>query len=352
MLIMRTSSPKQMAVNISLASAFISAVVLFLLLFSDNNTELLAVIFGILVIFISVYIVVYHMLNNFIFEKINPIYKTIHQKNIPEKDLKRDLEEKDVISEVNDEVVSWAKNKTREIAQLKQMARYRKEFLGNVSHELKTPIFTIQGYVLTLLDGAIDDPEINKKYLKKAEKSINRLIYIVEDLEAITKFESGELTLDYETFDIVSLMKDVFETQELKAKENGIRLIFDSKYDKPVKVYADKERIFQLASNLIVNSINYGQRNGRTTVSFMDMGDNILIEVTDNGLGIEQKDIPRIFERFYRVDKSRSREQGGTGLGLAIVKHVIEAHNQTINVRSTPGKGTSFAFTLSKAKKK
>lgn len=341
-----------MAVNISLASAFISAVVLFLLLFSDNNTELLAVIFGILVIFISVFIVVYHMLNSFIFEKINPIYKTIHQKNIPEKDLKRDLEEKDIISEVNDEVVSWAKNKTREIAQLKQMARYRKEFLGNVSHELKTPIFTIQGYVLTLLDGAIDDPEINKKYLKKAEKSINRLIYIVEDLEAITKFESGELTLDYETFDIVSLMKDVFETQELKAKENGIRLTFDSKYDKPIKVYADKERIFQLASNLIVNSINYGQRNGRTTVSFMDMGDNILIEVTDNGLGIEQKDIPRIFERFYRVDKSRSREQGGTGLGLAIVKHVIEAHNQTINVRSTPGKGTSFAFTLSKAKKK
>ncbi len=341
-----------MAVNIALTSAFISAVVLFLLLFSDNNTELLAVIFGILVIFISVFIVVYHMLNSFIFEKINPIYKTIHQKNIPEKDLKRDLEEKDVISEVNDEVVSWAKNKTREIAQLKQMARYRKEFLGNVSHELKTPIFTIQGYVLTLLDGAIDDPEINKKYLKKAEKSINRLIYIVEDLEAITKFESGELTLDYETFDIVSLMKDVFETQELKAKENGIRLTFDSKYDKPIKVYADKERIFQLASNLIVNSINYGQRNGRTTVSFMDMGDNILIEVTDNGLGIEQKDIPRIFERFYRVDKSRSREQGGTGLGLAIVKHVIEAHNQTINVRSTPGKGTSFAFTLSKAKKK
>jgi two-component system phosphate regulon sensor histidine kinase PhoR len=292
------------------------------------------------------------MLNSFIFEKINPIYKTIHQKNIPEKDLRRDLEEKDIISEVNDEVVSWAKNKTREIAQLKQMARYRKEFLGNVSHELKTPIFTIQGYVLTLLDGAIDDPDINKRYLKKAEKSINRMISIVEDLEAITKFESGELTLNYETFDIVSLMKDVFETQELKAKEKGTRLTFDSKYDKPIRVYADKERIFQLASNLIINSINYGKTNGRTTVSFMDMGDNILVEVTDNGLGIDEKDIPRIFERFYRVDKSRSREQGGTGLGLAIVKHVIEAHNQTINVRSTPGKGSSFAFTLSKAKKK
>lgn len=349
---MRTSSPKQMAVNISLISAFISAVVLLLLLFSDKGTDLLPVIFGILFIFIAVYIVVYYMLNSFIFEKINPIYKTIHQKNIPEKDLRRDLEEKDIIREVNDEVINWAKNKTREIAQLKQMARYRKEFLGNVSHELKTPIFTIQGYVLTLLDGAIDDPEINKKYLKKAEKSINRMISIVEDLEAITKFESGELTLKYETFDMVSLIKDVFETQELKAKEKGTRLSFDSKYDKPIKVYADKERIFQLASNLIVNSINYGKNNGKTTVSFMDMGDNILIEVTDNGLGIEQKHIPRIFERFYRVDKSRSREQGGTGLGLAIVKHVIEAHNQTINVRSTPGKGTSFAFTLSKAKKK
>lgn len=341
-----------MAVNISLISAFISAVVLLLLLFSEKTSDLLPVIFGILFIFIAVYIVVYHMLNSFIFQKINPIYKTIHQKNIPEKDLRRDLEEKDIIREVNDEVITWAKNKTREITQLKQMARYRKEFLGNVSHELKTPIFTIQGYVLTLLDGAIDDPEINKRYLKKAEKSINRMISIVEDLEAITKLESGELKLNYETFDIVALMKDVFETQEFKAKEKGTKLTFDAKYDKPIKVYADKERIFQLASNLVANSINYGKTEGRTTVSFMDMGENILVEVTDNGLGIEEKDVPRIFERFYRVDKSRSREQGGTGLGLAIVKHVIEAHNQTINVRSTPGKGSSFAFTLSKAAKK
>src|SRR6056297_1868475 len=349
---MRTSSPRQMAVNISLISAFISAVVLLLLLYSDKSDDVFPVVFGILFIFIAVYIVVYYMLNSFIFEKINPIYKTIHQKNIPEKELRRDLEEKDVISEVNDEVVSWAKNKTREIAQLKQMARYRKEFLGNVSHELKTPIFTIQGYVLTLLDGAIDDPEINKKYLKKAEKSINRMISIVEDLEAITKLESGELKLNYETFDIVSLMKDVFETQELKAKERGTRLTFVSKYDKSIKVSADKERIYQLVNNLVINSIIYGRENGRTTVSFLDMGDNILIEVTDNGLGIKQREIPRIFERFYRVDKSRSRAQGGTGLGLAIVKHIIEAHDQTINVRSTPGKGTSFAFTLSKGKKK
>lgn len=348
---MRTSSPRQMAANISLISAFISAIVLLLLIFSEKISDLLAVIAGVLFIFIAVFIVIYHMLNSFIFEKINPIYKTIHQKNISEQDLKRDLEEKNMIREVNDEVISWAKNKTREITQLREMARYRKEFLGNVSHELKTPIFTIQGYVLTLLDGAINDPGINRKYLKKAEKNINRMISIVEDLEAITKLESGELKLNYETFDIVSLVKEVFESQELRAKEWGIKLTFDSKYDKPIKVYADRERIYHLVSNLIINSINYGKENGKTTVSFMDMGDNILIEVTDNGLGIDEKDIPRVFERFYRVDKSRSREQGGTGLGLAIVKHVIEAHNQTINVRSTQGKGSSFAFTLSKVKK-
>ena len=348
---MRSSSPRQMAGNISLIASFITAIVLLLLFVSRQYVSVLPIVFGILFVFIAVYIAVYYMLNSFIFEKINPIYKTIHNKNIPEKDLRRDLEEKNIINEVNDEVIDWAKNKTREIAQLKQMAKYRKEFLGNVSHELKTPIFTIQGYVLTLLDGAIDDPEINEKYLKKAEKSINRMISIVEDLESITKLESGELQLRYETFDIVDLFKDVLESQELRAKRKGMKLTFDSKYDKPIKVFADKERIYQLANNLVVNSINYGREKGKTVVSFMDMGDNMLIEVTDDGIGIDEKDIPRIFERFYRVDKSRSREQGGTGLGLAIVKHIIEAHNQTINVRSSKDKGTSFAFTLSKSKK-
>jgi two-component system phosphate regulon sensor histidine kinase PhoR len=349
---MKPTSPRQMAVNIALIASFVAAVVLLLLMLSGRNENVFPVVFGILFIFIAVYIIVYYMLNSFIFEKINPIYKTIHQKNIPEKDLRRDLEDKDIMREVNDEVINWARNKTREIAQLKQMARYRKEFLGNVSHELKTPIFNIQGYVLTLLDGAIDDPEINKKYLKKTEKSINRMISIVEDLEAITKLESGELELKYENFDLTDLIKDVFEAHELRAKEKGTTLTFASRFDKSVKVYADKERVYQLMNNLIINSINYGKEKGKTTVSFMDMGDNILVEVTDDGLGIKESDIPRIFERFYRVDKSRSRDQGGTGLGLAIVKHIIEAHGQTINVRSTPGKGTSFAFTLQKATKK
>jgi two-component system phosphate regulon sensor histidine kinase PhoR len=348
---MKRISPKQTAINIALTSSTISAIVLVILFFSDRELSVLPIIFGILTIFIVIYIAVYYTLNSFIFEKINPIYKTIHNKNIPEKELRKDLEEKDIVKEVNDEVINWAKNKTKEIAQLKQMAKYRKEFLGNVSHELKTPIFTIQGYVLTLQDGAIEDPEINYKYLKKAEKSINRMISIVEDLEAITKLETGELQLNVETFDIVELFREVIDSQELKAKEKGTKLTFDSKYDKPIKVEADKERIYQVATNLIVNSINYGRENGKTEVSFIPMGDHILTEVTDNGIGIAEKDIPRIFERFYRVDKSRSREQGGTGLGLAIVKHIIEAHGQTINVRSTEGEGTSFAFTLKEGKK-
>ena len=348
---MKSFSPRQMAINISLTASVVSALVLVILFFSGQTFSVLPIIFGILTIFITVYIGVYYMLNSFIFEKINPIYKTIHNKNIPEKELRKDLEEKDIIKEVNNEVVDWAKNKTKEIAHLKQMAKYRKEFLGNVSHELKTPIFTIQGYVLTLQDGAIDDPEINQKYLKKAENNINRMISIVEDLEAITKLETGELQLNYETFDIVELFRDVMESQELKAKKQTTSLSFNTKYDKPIKVTADKERIYQVATNLIVNSINYGREKGKTEVSFIPMGENILVEVTDDGIGISEKDIPRIFERFYRVDKSRSREQGGTGLGLAIVKHIIEAHGQTINVRSTKCNGTSFAFTLSKANK-
>ncbi|MFP3860512.1 MAG: sensor histidine kinase [Bacteroidales bacterium] len=349
----KTSSPRKMAVYISLIASFIAAVIMLsLALINNENETLLLIVFGFLFIFIVVYIVVYFMLNRFIFEKINPIYKTIHNKNIPEKELRKDLEERDIIKEVNYEVMDWARHKTKEIAQLKQMAKYRKEFLGNVSHELKTPIFTIQGYILTLLDGGIDDPSINKKYLQKTEKSINRMISIVEDLEAITKLEAGELKLKYETFDIVELFRDVMESQELKARNKATSLTFDTKYDKPIMVEGDKERIYQAASNLVVNSINYGKEGGKTEISFMDMGDNILVEVSDDGIGISERDIPRIFERFYRVDKSRSREQGGTGLGLAIVKHIIEAHNQTINVRSALNKGSSFAFTLSKAKKK
>ncbi|HAN18865.1 MAG: two-component sensor histidine kinase [Bacteroidetes bacterium GWC2_33_15] len=345
---MRTYSPRQMAIIIAVISSLIAGIALVVFYYSIATSFILPLIFSLMLIFIVIYILVSYLLTSFIFEKINPIYKTIHNLNIPENDLKKGLEEKDIINEVNKEVETWANNKTSEIAQLKELAKYRKEFLGNVSHELKTPIFNIQGYVLTLLDGGLEDSSINRTYLEKTEKSINRMISIVQDLEDISKLESGELKLNYSNFDIIELVKEVFDDQELRAKEKDIQLKFNLNYDKAVPIYADREQVDRVLTNLIVNSINYGIEKGTTVVSFMDMGENILCEVTDNGVGIPEKELPRVFERFYRVDKSRSRNAGGTGLGLAIVKHIIEAHNQTIHVRSSVNKGTSFVFTLKK----
>jgi two-component system phosphate regulon sensor histidine kinase PhoR len=231
------------------------------------------------------------------------------------------------------------------------LAEFRKEFLGNVSHELKTPIFNIQGYIHTLLDGAIDDQDVNKSFLGKAARSADRLSDLVADLLEISQLESGELMMEPERFDINALVKDVYEQFEVKAKDRGISLLIKDGCNSPFYVFADRYRIRQVLVNLFINSIKYGNEFGTTTAAYYDMDENILIEVADNGNGISQEHLPRIFERFYRVDKSRAREAGlgGTGLGLAIVKHIIEAHQQTVNVRSTEGKGTTFGFTLQKA---
>ena len=335
-----------MATLIAFIAPVIPGITELILDYPSSPNRILVMVFSILLIFISIYIIVYYLLNNFIFEKINPIYKTILNLNIPEKEIKNKLEDKDMIRDVNEEFQNWANKKTQEIDQLKQMAKYRKEFIGNVSHELKTPIFNIQGYVLTLLDGGLEDESINRLYLEKTEKSINRMISIVNDLESITKLEAGELELNYTDFDIVKLIKEGFDAQELRAKQNKVSLILNS--EKPIWVNADREQIDHLLTNLAVNSINYGKEKGKTEISFTNMGENVLIEISDNGVGIPYNEIPRVFERFYRVDKSRSRNSGGTGLGLAIVKHIVEAHSQTINVRSTVNQGTSFAFTLKK----
>lgn len=339
-----------MAFVIGLFSAILAFISLIISIAVPKSGMWLYILLSVIGVFAVVFIFVYYSLNSFILEKINPIYKTIHNINLPERELRKDLEKKDVINEVKNEVLTWAKSKAREIAQLKQLEKYRKEFLGNVSHELKTPIFNIQGYVLTLLDGGLEDPMINRKYLERTEKSINRMISIVEDLESISRLESGELKLDYNKFNIKVLVEEVFELQEMLAKERNIKLCFESSYEKPLYVLADRNRIFEVVNNLIVNSIKYGNSGGSSTVSFMDMGENLLIEIADDGIGIAKQDLNRIFERFYRTDKSRSRDMGGTGLGLSIVKHIIEAHNQTINVRSTPEIGSSFAFTLAKTK--
>ncbi len=300
------------------------------------------------ILFAVTYFVVKFLFDLFLEKRVNPIYKTIHSQTLSQKELRKKIGSENITKELNREVEDWAAGQTEEIRKLKQLEKYRKDFLGNVSHELKTPIFNIQGYVLTLMDGGIDDPKINRLYLERTEKSINRMISIVEDLESIARLESGEFKLKKESFNIVKLVEEVFESLEMQAKKQNIRLQFDSGYNKSVKVFADRKRITEVMGNLVNNSVKYGKKNGKTVVGFSEKGDKVQIEISDDGIGIEESDLPRIFERFYRVDKSRSRDSGGTGLGLAIVKHIIQAHNQSIKVRSKPGKGTSFVFTLEK----
>ena len=249
------------------------------------------------------------------------------------------------------EVKKFARDKKLEIETLKIREEYRKEFLGNVSHELKTPLFTIQGYLLTLLDGAMEDKNIRTKYLERAEKGVERLIYIVKDLDMITKLEVGEINLDVTKFDIVEVIQNVFDLFEMKAANKNITLTFDTKYAKPIWVMADQEKIQQVVTNLVVNSIKYGKKGGTTEVGIEDLTkDKVIVRITDNGEGIEKQNIPRLFERFYRVDKSGARSEGGSGLGLAIVKHIIEGHDEKIYVESQIGVGSEFSFTLEKTK--
>ncbi len=347
---MKLTAARPMAVFLSMLIALLTGTLTIIFAFSNTTKFYELWIVYVLSVFIIFYIILYYALNNFIIHRIRPIYKTIHNINIPDKKIREKLEDKDIISVVNQEVQEWASSKAAEITQLKQMEKYRKEFLGNVSHELKTPIFNIQGYISTLLDGGLEDEQINRKYLERSEKSINRLISVVDDLEAISSLESMEFKLDFINFDLRKLFDEVFEMYEGQAKSKNIKLHYKSNAVEPVWVYANREKIFEVVSNLINNSLKYGKKDGYTHVEFLDMDKNHLIEIEDNGIGIAEEDIPRIFERFYRSDKSRSREMGGTGLGLAIVKHIIEAHKQNINCRSTLGKGTSFAFTLKKAK--
>jgi two-component system phosphate regulon sensor histidine kinase PhoR len=251
------------------------------------------------------------------------------------------------------EVKKFATDKKLEIEMLKVREEYRREFLGNVSHELKTPLFTVQGYISTLLDGAMEDKVIRKKYLKRAEKGVERLIYIVEDLDMITKLEVGDLNLDYSEFDIVELIQNVFDLLEMKAEKKKITLAFENYHILPNFVWADKDRIQQVIENLIVNSIKYGKINGTTEVAVVNITkEKVLVRISDNGEGIEKQNIPRLFERFYRVNKSGSRSEGGSGLGLAIVKHIIEAHKEKIYVESEFGVGSEFSFTLEKANRK
>ena len=247
------------------------------------------------------------------------------------------------------QVKKFATEKKLEIEMLKDREEYRREFLGNVSHELKTPLFTVQGYISTLLDGAMEDKKIRKKYLERADKGVERLVYIVEDLDMISKLEMGDESMEMVEFDIVELTQNVMDLLEMKANNKEITLNFDSKYFRPIMVFGDYEKIQQVVMNLIVNSIKYGKIGGSTEVGIEDLTNNkVIVRITDNGEGIEKQNIPRLFERFYRVDKSGARSEGGSGLGLSIVKHIIEAHDEKVYVESTFGAGSEFSFTLEK----
>lgn len=300
--------------------------------------------------FITSFLVFYYLLEKYIYTKIKLIYKLIHNLKLG-KDLKEALGEyksSDPIGDVEQEVKEWAGAKKREIDLLKKQEQFRKEFLSNVSHEFKTPLFAIQGYIETLQDCLADDPEMAMKFLKKAENNVERLSYLINDLDAISKLETGEMPINYVKFDFVPLAKEVMDSLEDSATSHNIKLSFKEKYTAPTLVNADREKVRQILINLLQNSIKYGNENGSTAVKIFELHDQYLIEVTDNGIGIEEKHLNRLFERFYRIDSHRSRKEGGTGLGLAIVKHILEAHQQTISVRSTPNIGTTFAFTLEK----
>lgn len=299
--------------------------------------------------FVLCFAVLQYRVERFIYRRIKKIYDDVsllESSSFSSKPVTTDMRT------LTQEIEKFAEDKKIEIDTLKIREEYRKDFLGNVSHELKTPLFTVQGYILTLLDGAMHDKKIREKYLNRANKGVERLIYIVRDLDLITKLEVGGLKLEREEFDIIELVQNVFELLEMKAAEKEITLTFDMEYDQPIYVNADREKIQQVVTNLLVNSIKYGHTNGTTEVSVENLIKNkVIIRVTDNGEGIPKQHIPRLFERFYRVDQSGSRKEGGSGLGLSIVKHIIEAHDEKIYVESEADVGSEFSFTLEKTSK-
>jgi two-component system phosphate regulon sensor histidine kinase PhoR len=253
-----------------------------------------------------------------------------------------------MILNAEEEVKNWKDVKNTEITRLKDQEVFRREFLGNLAHELKTPVFSIQGYILTLLEGGLDDPNVNRNFLERAAKATDRMASILEDLDQITKLEVDELKMEKRSFDLVDLISEIFESLELKAQEKKIKLKFDKFYT-PIYVMADRVKISQVFTNLIGNSIAYGNEGGETKINLLVFESLVTVDVIDNGPGIDSKEIPRLFERFYRVEKSRNRNDGGSGLGLAIVKHILESHEQNIHVRSQVGKGSTFSFSLDKS---
>jgi len=345
---MKDLTPNQIALRIAFLVALSTSLVFFLLEYFKVHTVIVT-LSAFSITFLISYFGFRITIEKFIYKKIKLIYRIIHNlkfdKTKPQKDINLNT---NVLNEVKNEVENWNKTNKEEIERLKGLELYRREFVGNVSHELKTPIFNIQGYLLTLLEGGLEDPNINVNYLERANKSVDRMITLIKNLDEITKLEPENIEINISKVDIIPVIKEIINSLEMQAQKKNITISFDKEPYKPVWVMADSDKIMQVLTNLFVNSIKYGKENGETLVKLFDMHDNILIEIADNGIGISEEHLPRLFERFYRTDKGRNRKDGGSGLGLSIVKHIIEAHNQTINVRSTVGFGSTFSFTLKK----
>ena len=333
------------SIYLTISVGLIAAILFF---FFEDGKELVGLLIFMLLVFLTSFIITQYRAKRFIYNRIKKIYDEVSILN--EDEFSKEYATTD-IDALSKSVQEYVQGKRIEIKNLTERDSFRKDFLGNVAHELKTPLFTVQGYILTLIEGAVNDKLIRDKYLGRANKGVERLVAIVKDLDMIAKLETEGLKMNIEVFNIIDLIQNVFDLLEMRSKKRNITLQFDKIYEFPVFVKADKERIEQVLINLIVNSVKYGKINGITTLGIESYTENkFIIKVVDNGEGIKQEHISRLFERFYRVDQSRSREQGGSGLGLSIVKHIIEAHNETILLKSAFSEGSEFSFTLKKAK--
>ncbi len=346
---MKNRKPIFLLISGSIIIGLVSFILLLFFHFSIEILPLLAIFGFPIIISLSTYLIFAYLINVFIKDRLGLIYRSIRKgKFTKENELRFKLSD-DVITNVEEAAIAWTEERNKEISKLKDQEEFRREFLGNLAHELKTPVFSIQGYVLTLLDGALEDESVNRMFLERASKATDRISRILEDLDQITRLEVEDLKVEFKPFDIFELTKEVFESFEIIAQEKNIKLKFAKEYLNGITVLGDKGKIGQVLTNLIGNSIFYGNENGETVTRFYIVDGIVTIEISDNGPGIEDKYIPRLFERFYRVEKSRNRNEGGSGLGLAIVKHIIESHGQTITVRSTVGLGSTFSFTLDKS---
>jgi len=341
-------SPKELSAFTALALSVPISLGFFII----HRSWITGLISFVLIFSVSYFLILY-IIQNFIYRKIKLIYKFIHQTKASKKEemYYKYILPKKSIDEVREDVEAWADQRSREIESLKQNETFRKEFLQNLSHEFKTPVFAIQGYIDTLLQGAMDDPETNKRFLEKTAKNTERLSNLIKDLDEISKLERGELKLRQENFIIQDLVKEVFESLSWKAEQKNISLSVKKGCEQPLTVYADKEKIRQVLNNLIDNSIKYGKVEGNVVASMYNTDDqNILVEISDDGIGINEKYIDRVFERFFRTNEGRGKDGTGSGLGLSICKHIIEAHNHTIHVRSRENVGTTIGFTLGQRK--